>query len=85
MDTSLSTSPVEMEDLVRVFGVNQRELGRGSKVMSLADLSPRQLALVLTPACSYLTAAELLEIGGEPDLKLHLCSGGCFFSNVFVV
>ena len=71
LETSASTSPVEMEDLIRVFGVGQRDLGRGGRMTSLADLNPRQLALVLAPACGFITAADLLDVGGEPDIWKH--------------
>ena len=63
-----------MQDIVKIFGLSQRDLNRSSRITTAADLGPKQLALCLSTCDKVVSAADLLEIGGEADSQLQ---SGC--------
>ena len=71
--SSSSSEPAQdIEDVVRIFGLGQRDLARGPRFVSVADLSPRQQALCMSGCSKQVSAADLLDIGGEAESCISL-------------
>ena len=69
---SSSGTPLDMEDVVRIFGLGQRDLLRSSKVINASDLAARQLAVAMSSCTTIVTPADLKDMGADAASCLHV-------------
>ena len=60
-----SVAVLDADDLVKIFGLAQRELVRSSRAVNVNDLTARQLAVAMAQSCKLVTAADLKEVGAD--------------------
>ena len=70
-EASEDSDPVDDADHVRIFGLGQRDLQRGSRMLTMCDLSPKQIAFCMSTCQKCVSAADLLAAGGEADSYLQ--------------
>ena len=72
-----------MDDLVRIFGLGQRDLSRKTGQSTVADLTPRQIGLVLSGCHKWVVPADLLSTGGDAAARLRI--GMCVYWDFSVI
>ena len=58
---------LEAEDLVKIFGLGQRELMRSTRAVNANDLSARQLAVAMAQSSKLVNASDLKEVGADAE------------------
>ena len=74
----------DLGDAQAVFGLTRKDLARSSSALQLSDLSARQQAFALCAMNSSLCPADLMEIGGELAVCLHLLWMGSLRISILV-
>ena len=62
---SSDSDPMDVADHIRIFGLSQRDLQRGSRATNVSDLAPRQIAFCISTCHKCVGAADILATGGE--------------------
>ena len=64
---SSTSEPCELDDVVRIFGLGQRDLQRTTRMTTVSDLGARQLGVCMSGCHKFVAAADLLATGGDTD------------------
>ena len=77
---SSSESPSDVSEAVeitseakqKILGVGIRDMKMGPNVMTLGDVTPRQLSYGMAGMLRWVLPSDLLELGGELESRQHL-------------